>query len=350
MKDPFPIAPIPALSRAVQPIADMLHLPTLPLHIHEVLGAALFYTFIHMVVSPWISMKFWPDRYPINSKGKRMSWDSHVVSMVQSCLINVLALYVHFYDEERWEFNWEQRVWGYTGACAMIQSLAAGYFVWDLIITALHFETFGIGVLMHAISALTVYSFGYRPVFNYYATNFILYELSTPFLNIHWFFDKLGMTGTKAQLINGICLISVFFSCRLIWGNWQSALVYRDIWRAMRTSEIPVNSTIICGDFDGTKVAINPSPIPIWLVFAYFASNLTLNMLNVFWLFKMISAVKKRFTPAKEDPAAIKEKPASASPKTGVTSGLQQTADALRKRNLPAEVLPVIDDDLGDMT
>ncbi|TLD14983.1 hypothetical protein PspLS_10876 [Pyricularia sp. CBS 133598] len=349
MRDPFPIAPIPALSRAVQPIADMLHLPTLPLHIHEVLGAALFYTFIHMVVSPWISMKLWADKYPINSRGKRMSWDSHVVSMVQSCLINVLALYVHFYDEERWGFDWEQRVWGYTGACAMIQSMAAGYFVWDLIITVLHFETFGIGVLMHAISALTVYSFGYRPVFNYYATNFILYELSTPFLNIHWFFDKLGMTGTKAQLINGICLISVFFSCRLIWGNWQSALVYRDMWRAMRTSEIPVNSTIICGDFDGMKVAVNPSPIPLWLVGAYFASNLTLNMLNVFWLFKMISAVKKRFTPAKEDPAAIKEKPASASPKAGVTSGLQQTADALRKRNLP-DGLPVIDDDLGDMT
>lgn len=336
MRDPFPIAPIPALSRAVQPIADKLNLPTLPLHIHEVLGAALFYTFIHMVISPWISMKLWPDRYPINSRGKRMSWDSHVVSMVQSCLINGLALYVHFYDEERWQFDWEHRVWGYTGACAMIQSLAAGYFIWDLIITVLHFETFGIGVLAHAISALSVYSFGYRPVLNYYATNFILYELSTPFLNIHWFFDKLGMTGTRAQLINGICLITVFFSCRLVWGNWQSVLVYRDVWRAMYTTDIPINSTIICGEVDGMKVAVNPEPIPVWLALAYVASNLTLNMLNVIWLFKMISAVKKRFTPAKEELSTIDEKPVSAMSEGGVSTGLKRTADVPRKRAVPA--------------
>lgn len=72
-----------------------------------------------------------------------------------------------------------------------------------------------------------------RPFLNYYASVFILYELSTPFLNIHWFFDKLGMTGSKAQLYNGIILLVTFFTSRLIWGVGQSFMVWYDMYRAI---------------------------------------------------------------------------------------------------------------------
>ena len=48
MRDYFPIPPIPALSRAVQPLADKYNFPTLPLHIHEVLFAAGLYTVVHL--------------------------------------------------------------------------------------------------------------------------------------------------------------------------------------------------------------------------------------------------------------------------------------------------------------
>jgi hypothetical protein len=39
--------------------------------------------------------------------------------------------------------------------------MAAGYFVWDLITTAAYLDVFGLGLLAHAFSALTVYSFGF---------------------------------------------------------------------------------------------------------------------------------------------------------------------------------------------
>ena len=38
---------------------------------------------------------------------------------------------------------------------------------------------------------------------NYYGPVFILYELSSPFLNFHWFFDKLGMTGALCSRVSG---------------------------------------------------------------------------------------------------------------------------------------------------
>jgi len=161
MKDPLSFSAIPALSDAVQPWADRLSLSTLPLHVHEVLGAALFYTFIHLVVSPVLSNWLFPQYYPRHSRSKKVNWDAHVVSLVQSTLINALALWVMWSDDERRVMDWQQRVWGYDGASAFIQSMAVGYFVWDLITTLLFIDIFGLGLLAHAVSALVVYSFGY---------------------------------------------------------------------------------------------------------------------------------------------------------------------------------------------
>ncbi|KAK4197031.1 TLC domain-containing protein [Triangularia verruculosa] len=310
MRDPFPIPPIPALSEWIQPYADALSLSTLPLHIHEVLGAALFYTFIHTVLSPILSNAFFAKYYPRNNRAKKANWDAHVVSLVQSVLINGLALWAMWKDEERAKSDWEQRVWGYTGASGMIQALAAGYFVWDLGITLLNLDIFGLGLLAHAVSALAVYTFGFRPYLNYYSPVFILYELSTPFLNIHWFFDKLNMTGSKPQLYNGITLLVVFFCCRLVWGTYQSAVVYVDMWKAVQRGP---DAGYIAAAFEKSSgvdanvmhFAKDAGPVPLWLAGIYVASNLTLNSLNWYWYFKMISAVKKRFEPAKEEKVAV---------------------------------------------
>ena len=54
-----------------------------------------------------------------------------------------------------------ERVWGYTGAMGMTQALAAGYFAWDTVVSAVHLDVLGPGSLAHAISALIVTSLGF---------------------------------------------------------------------------------------------------------------------------------------------------------------------------------------------
>lgn len=66
-----------------------------------------------------------------------------------------------FYDEERKDMNWAGRIWGYDGMSGMLQGLAGGYFIWDLIITIRYMHIFGVGMLLHAISAVTVFSLGF---------------------------------------------------------------------------------------------------------------------------------------------------------------------------------------------
>ncbi|KAG6040662.1 hypothetical protein E4U41_007515 [Claviceps citrina] len=323
MKDPFFVKPMPWLVRLTQPLCDGAGLPTLPLHIHEVLIGALFYSVIFYPVSPIVSRILAPKYYARLPRKRRLNWDAHVVSMVQSLLINGLSIWVMMKDKERAAMTWEERIWGYTGGTGMVQGLAAGYFVWDLVVTSLNMDVFGLGTLAHAVAALLVFSFGFRPFLNYYGCIFILWELSTPFLNIHWFMDKLEMTGSRAQLYNGFLLLFTFFSCRLVCGTYQSLKVFGDIWAAMDNNpSISSLSSAVMG------FAARDSTVPLWLGAIYLASNLTLNGLNFYWFIMMVKAVRKRFEPEKQPQTKIKLHPSS------FASGVPEAGTQIHRRRV----------------
>ena len=135
----------------------------------------------------------------------------------------------------------------------------------------------------------------------------MLYELSTPFLNFHWFFDKLHMTGSRAQLYNGIVLITVFGFSRLVWGVYQSVWIYRDIWKALQSSGAnhraapPLPSGISLQIPLGRPLQPVKHTLPVWLVYTYLGSNTMLTFLNFYWFCKMIQAVMKRFVKIEEE-------------------------------------------------
>jgi hypothetical protein len=160
MLDPFPPPP-PILRRATQPIADLLGLSTLPLHFHEVVCGWTCYHLIYTIVSPTVSTWLFPSLYPRLSSRTTISWNVHFTSFVQSSFITIFAFIVISTDEERKEMDWAGRIWGYTGAGGAVQGLAAGYFMWDLIVSTVHLNVLGLGSLAHAISALLVTSLGF---------------------------------------------------------------------------------------------------------------------------------------------------------------------------------------------
>lgn len=99
------------------------------------------------------------------------------------------------------------------------------------------------------------------------------------------------MTGTKFQLYNGILLLFSFFSSRLVYGNYSAIKVFSDIYYTMgQHPRTPGQGVLL-------HVTAETS-IPSWLAFAYVASNAALTTLNVYWLFMMIKAVRKRFVPS----------------------------------------------------
>ncbi|KAH6402574.1 hypothetical protein HBI60_060020 [Parastagonospora nodorum] len=305
MHDPFPLKPPTGLIPYAQKLADRLSLQTLPLHFHEVIVAYSIYHATNKYISPILSRAFFPRTYNALNARTKLNWDVHVVSFVQSVVICTLALWVMWADTERTEMDTTERVHGYTGASGLIQAFAGGYFLWDLVITVQNVRIFGVGMLFHAISALCVFSLGFRPFVNFYAPTFILYELSSPFLNIHWFCDKLNMTGSTLQFLNGIVLLLTFFSCRLVWGTYNSIRVFADVWRAYTAGPLDLSTdrqaalktAHISGTGDSVLYFAHGQTVPLWLAGAYLASNLCLNGLNWFWFAKMIETLRKRFDP-----------------------------------------------------
>ncbi|RKF79429.1 putative TLC domain-containing protein C17A2.02c [Golovinomyces cichoracearum] len=295
MIDPF-FPPIPALKAWVEPFCEFLHLRTLPLHIHEVFGAYLLYHTIFEYFSPTISGIVSSRYTKLSSEGK-IRWNMHCVSFVQSVFISYLAIRTMLVDKERHEMTSQERIWGYTGAAGLVQATACGYFLFDLVSMMRFLKIFGLPMLAHAVSCLATYTIGFRPICNFYGSTFLIYELSTPFLNFHWFFDKLGMTGSKAQLYNGLALIGTFFCARLVWGTYATITIYKDVWETWQFRDVPLPSNT------GEILRHNPErSFPLWLAFTYLAGHITLNALNVYWFNKMIEAVRKRFVkpPGKE--------------------------------------------------
>jgi len=161
MLDPFPLSLPPLLSAAMQRLASLTGLETLPLHIHEIILSALFYHSICLYISPLLSNLFFPKAYSSLPWKTKLNWDVHVVSLVQSTMISAVALYVMWSDEERAAMDWKGRVWGYTGGVGLVEALATGYFLWDLWVSIVHVDIFGVGLLAHAVSAFCVFSLGY---------------------------------------------------------------------------------------------------------------------------------------------------------------------------------------------
>lgn len=94
------------------------------------------------------------------------------------------------------------------------------------------------------------------------------------------------MTGSTAQLINGIVLITTFGASRLLWGTYQSFRMYQDVWLALKTP----------GEL----------PVPPWLAAAYLASTTMLSVLNVYWFGRMIKTISSRFDKPKSNVAKKK--------------------------------------------
>lgn len=176
---------------------------------------------------------------------------------------------------------------------------------------------------------------------NFYGPIFILYELSSPFLNFHWFLDKLKLTGSTYQAINGAVLTSTFFFCRIVWGAWNSYWTFGDMIRAYNSGLIGSSSRVStigmsAADAEAMSFA-GQRKMPLWLAGSYLAANIVLNILNYYWFSKMIQTIRSRFDPpwgtkgvsepppipshrSDDEPASNTKSPALLKPSSGTAS------------------------------
>ena len=291
MRDPWPAPSV--LSEAVKPITDLLHLHTLPPHAHEILLSFAFYTLVEKMISPQFSAYVFPQHYPKLPRRTKVTWDLHFTSFINAFILCGGVFYLMLYDDERLNGDWQDRMWAYSGVSGAVQAVATGYFMWDFMVCIVNYRTLGVLDLLHGTVGMVAALLGFRPFALYYGLSYLLFELSTPFVHLHWLFDKIDMTGSPAQWYNGVVLITVFFCCRLLLGPYLLWLFVSDLWTAYNhgvwTTHVQFPADLIPTTLVHT--------VPLWVAGFMMTGNAVLMFLNFFWFSKMISTIRKRFRP-----------------------------------------------------
>ncbi|KAF8921020.1 TLC domain-containing protein [Mucidula mucida] len=244
-------------------------LEQLPPNIPNVLASFAFFTGVHLIVAPLLSGLFFKETYGKMDRRGRNNWCIHIVSQVHVLVIIPLALRAMAVKElaDDKAFGWSDRRIG------LMTSVASGYFLWDSLDAIVNFSD--IGFVIHGyltgVACFTIYMGSFRPFVAYFTARCLLWELSTFFLNIHWFLDKTNRTGSKLQLFNGIFLILSFFVVRIVYGGMYITPRFSSVLWSVRDQ------------------------IPMAYRFVFLGGNTCLQCLNILWFSKMIQAIKKRF-------------------------------------------------------
>eukprot|EP00658_Telonema_sp_P-2_P039758 TRINITY_DN283_c0_g3_i2.p1 TRINITY_DN283_c0_g3~~TRINITY_DN283_c0_g3_i2.p1 ORF type:complete len:208 (-),score=30.60 TRINITY_DN283_c0_g3_i2:80-703(-) len=176
--------------------------------------------------------------------------------MIHAILICPLAWYTATTPELT-----ADKVYGDNYAWYTCASIAGGYFAWDLGVTCLHLSTWGFGALIHAAACLAVYTIALSPIFAYYGTFFLLWEASTPFLNMRWFLLQYGMKDTPIYFWNGLLLVLSFFIVRICLGLLVSYDFHTTSYELFLKGDLPWQTIVVLS-----------------------IANVVLNSLNIYWL------------------------------------------------------------------
>lgn len=257
-----------SLPQSVVDTCNKLGYTELPPHLHEVVFFLSLYSGIY-VLSGLICPHVYP-AYNKLTKRNQINFDMHVVSHIQAFVLCACAWAIYF-DPAL------DHLTASTPFSSMSAAAAIGYFIWDLYVSLRHVDMFGMPFLAHAGAALFTFIQASRPFMHNYAAPFMLYEMSTPFVNIHWFASHVpGMIPSGWHKINGLMLLAAFFVFRIVLGSYYGFKLFSEAFKNP------------------------PVGIPAWCVYAVVTMYLTLTLLNFIWFSKMIKLAAKALRGSKK--------------------------------------------------
>lgn len=183
-------------------------------HKWQILASALVWQLV-VILSRRISPSLPGGRYYAQlHANKQLQWDIRIVALVHAFVISSLSLWLLVTDQHLKR----NPLFGYSQRAGAVYSVAIGFFAWDCCICVAHLQEYGWQFLVHAVACLSVYLFSMTPFAMYYGAVFLLFELSTPLLNMNWFLHKCDMAGTAWHQLNGVVFAAVFLVVRICFG------------------------------------------------------------------------------------------------------------------------------------
>jgi hypothetical protein len=189
----------------------------LPEHGTEIVVGALACQLLY-----WITGLVSPKKYYGNlTPSQKANWNMNAVSFVFSIIVCTGVFHLFSIDTIR-----SNTISGSALYARRLNGLAVSYFLWDIVVCTVHYKYVGPAFMFHACACFSVYLLSFMPVYQFYVGIALMYEWSTIFLKVHWFCDKVGLTGSLFQKLNGMVLLLVFFGVRIVYGTYWTAIFW----------------------------------------------------------------------------------------------------------------------------
>lgn len=202
---------------------------------------------------------------------------SRITSTVHAVVATVLAAKVLLTDKNLYE---NQLVYS-SFQTALISNFVIGYMVFDLITMAKYKEVFEWQFLLHHIVSVSAfYASSIYGVFAYIALFRLTSEGSTLFINIRWTLLMLNKKHTKFYMWNGVLIIASFTIFRII--------PILPIWWSF---------------FGLLKLPLWPE-VHIGFKFLCLGSSIPLDILNLYWYFKIVRMAVKLLNEVSSEPSS----------------------------------------------
>lgn len=142
---------------------EYLNVPGLTTHLPLVILSAIFYQCVYSFVAPFLWSVFEDtDRNSSPTETIRsVYYFSNIVSVTQSFINSVLAVYLLSHPEFRDGLTPNEMALGYHKETARVLAVSMGYFVYHLIDAWIQIRHHGINMVLHAVCALFAVSLGY---------------------------------------------------------------------------------------------------------------------------------------------------------------------------------------------
>ena len=153
-----------------------------------------------------------------------VQFGSLVTSTVHALIVCALGLLWHFpgllpRDHPSIKNMVGDHMNGYSSAPAVQMGIASGYFIYDLLICIYHYKAFGNSFLIHAMVCLSIYMISDQTAtIQYYTTFFLLFELSTLFLNVATYAKEIANVDGIAVRLSHIVGGAFFLIIRIFVG------------------------------------------------------------------------------------------------------------------------------------
>jgi hypothetical protein len=191
-------------------------------------------------------------------------------SFIHAMIVLCLSFYIIVYTPDSIK---NDRHYGHSDITEALYSITTSYFAFD-VIHILTDKKINIGFLVHGVACFIAYYSVLNPYLSGYGYYFLLFELSTPFLNIREFILITGKHKEYLYIIERLFGVTFIIS-RIIFGIPASFYMQKVFYDSI----------------------VNDTTHNIFITVYFSIANITLNGLNIYWLSKLL----KKFLYPKKD-------------------------------------------------